>query len=109
MSRSTAVVLESAALIIDSRGLARGRFADGQGRQSVEGAIQSALALHGGDVRHHHRTYGEAVELTELQVVARGFRPPAGRQLLSAWSDEASEGAAVALLRRAAVEAASIE
>lgn len=102
MHRSTAPVLLTAAGVVDARGLARGRFADSSGRYSVEGAIQVALVRRGGTVREHALTYSEAVLAAETVVAAEGFEAPAGRQLLSAWSDQATVEAAVALLEDAA-------
>jgi len=102
MHRSTALVLDDAAELVDRLGLARGRFTDSAGRLSVEGAIQSALHLRGGNVRDHARTYGDALGLVEDAVEGLGFRPPPGRQAVSAWSDQADTEAAVVLLREAA-------
>lgn len=108
-----AAVLESAARMVDSRGLARGRYSDSAGRLSIEAAVQQALQLQGGSVRDTPRTYRYALDAIEQTIgePALARRAAPGRQALSAWNDheDTTTEEAVEILLRSAAFLRSIE
>lgn len=109
----TADALESAARMIDSCGLARGRFTDSAGRLSIEGALQQALQLQGGSVRDTPRSYRLALDAVEQAIgdAALARRRAPGRQALSSWNDheDTTTDEAVRVLLAAASFVRSIE